>query len=128
MTKRLEIDVSGPLFAAGNSDLPADFLEEFETEYGKEGVRRVRANLKVKLKNPTGKYSRGIRTDRSSGTNVVTDNRAVYGPWLEGTSSRNRTTRFKGYRTFRLTTQQLDRDAQRYADNLWKTRYQDRVS
>jgi hypothetical protein len=31
----------------------------------------------------------------------------IYGPWLEGVGSRNRTTRFKGYFTFRRTAQQL---------------------
>jgi hypothetical protein len=29
----------------------------------------------------------------------------IYGPWLEGTGSRNATTRFKGYASFRRAAQ-----------------------
>lgn len=35
---------------------------------------------------------------------------AIYGPWLEGTGSRNQTTRFKGYSSFRKTAQWLDKE------------------
>jgi len=31
----------------------------------------------------------------------------VYGPWLEGTGSRNQTTNFKGYKSARLATAAL---------------------
>jgi len=34
----------------------------------------------------------------------------VYGGWLEGISSRNKTTRFKGYHAFRVMKEQLNRD------------------
>ena len=34
-------------------------------------------------------------------------NKTIYGPWLEGTSSRNATTRFKGYAMYRKTAQYL---------------------
>jgi hypothetical protein len=33
---------------------------------------------------------------------VVTTRLSMYGPWLEGTGSRNETTRFKGYHGFRV--------------------------
>jgi hypothetical protein len=48
-------------------------------------------------------------------TTAVTDSGVIYGPWLEGTGSRNRTTRFKGYATFRKAAQELDRRAFRIA-------------
>lgn len=35
------------------------------------------------------------------------ENNVIYGPWLEGTGSRNRTTRFKGYFTFRKAASRL---------------------
>lgn len=41
----------------------------------------------------------------------INDAGVVYGPWLEGVSRRNQTTRFKGYRTFRETRQRLEREA-----------------
>jgi hypothetical protein len=40
----------------------------------------------------------------------------VYGPWLEGTSERNRSTRFKGYRLWRKTAQRLQDDAPKIAE------------
>lgn len=35
----------------------------------------------------------------------------TWGPWLEGTSKRNDSTRFRGYHLFRKTRQELDRRA-----------------
>ncbi len=40
---------------------------------------------------------------------VVSDFPVIYGHWLEGTGSRHRTTRFKGYWVFRTTTGILNR-------------------
>ena len=42
---------------------------------------------------------------------VVHDSGIIYGPWLEGVSSRNDATRFKGYRMFRNAVQDLNRIA-----------------
>src|SRR5688572_30770062 len=38
----------------------------------------------------------------------VHDRDIVYGPWLEGTSERNRTTRFRGYAAFRKGMQRVN--------------------
>ena len=38
----------------------------------------------------------------------IDDGGVVYGPWLEGTSTRNATTRFRGYGSFRRTAQWLN--------------------
>jgi hypothetical protein len=48
-----------------------------------------------------------------AGTDVemVTNRLAVYGPWLEGTGSRNETTRFKGYHGMRLASELLEATA-----------------
>ena len=61
----------------------------------------------------TGNYARSIN-GRMLGSlhGVIRDDRegggpSVYGPWLEGVSSRNQTTRFKGYAMWRKTTQKL---------------------
>ena len=43
--------------------------------------------------------ARGMRGEISLGQPAV-----IYGAWLEGTSTRNKTTRFKGYGIFRKTT------------------------
>jgi hypothetical protein len=38
----------------------------------------------------------------------IWDQNLIYGPWLEGTGSRNRTTRFKGYASFRRSVQVIN--------------------
>jgi KDO2-lipid IV(A) lauroyltransferase len=66
---------------------------------------------------PKGLFSKGHEAVKglmrvvSEGETVVTSDLATYGPWLEGTGSRNLTTRFKGYHTFRLVSQQVDEEA-----------------
>ena len=47
---------------------------------------------------------------------VVHDRRIIYGPWLEGVGSRNATTRFKGYSSFRRAFQELERQAPRLVE------------
>jgi hypothetical protein len=57
-------------------------------------------------------YSMPITVDGPSET-IVTSDLATYGPWLEGTGSRNETTRFKGYWGFRRAGQALNDSAGR---------------
>lgn len=66
----------------------------------------------------TGKYTMPVVADRSE--TIVTTDLASYGPWLEGTGSRNLTTRFKGYHSFRLAGQALDRMAVPLADRAFE--------
>jgi hypothetical protein len=53
----------------------------------------------------TGHYRRSISSDMKELNALITDGNVIYGPWLEGISSRNNTTRFKGYFSFRLAGQ-----------------------
>lgn len=62
----------------------------------------------------TGRYTMPVVVDRSE--TVVTTDLATYGPYLEGTGSRNETTRFKGHHSFRQAGQELDGIAQGIAD------------
>ena len=58
----------------------------------------------------TGHYRRSVNgrmLDSLHGE--IHDSKVVYGPWLEGTGSRNATTRFKGYAAFRRARQELER-------------------
>lgn len=80
-----------------------------------EGVNRVKARLRQVLQNPTGFYESNIQVERREVYRGVTDGGVIYGPWLEGTGSRNKTTRFKGYKTFRTVKQGLDADAEMLA-------------
>ena len=43
----------------------------------------------------------------------IWDGGVIYGAWLEGTSERNRTTRFKGYGSYRKTATRLNKNKRR---------------
>ena len=71
----------------------------------------------------TGFYAGSVHAFQSGQhAYTIDDSGVVYGPWLEGTSARNETTRFKGYATFRRTrdwlAEQADGVAQRHLDAL----------
>jgi hypothetical protein len=59
----------------------------------------------------TGHYRRNISTSVKNLIGMVHDNGVIYGPWLEGSSSRN-SSRFPGYASFRRAAQ----DVQKHAD------------
>jgi hypothetical protein len=109
-------DLRGPLFDGQADQAAADLCDRIEREVAAEGARMVRNNLHGVLRNPTGYYESHVQAEPTGGDWEVTDNGVVYGPWLEGTGSRNRTTRFKGYSTFRRTAQELERRADGIAE------------
>jgi hypothetical protein len=82
--------------------------EQLDYTLAQAGKDMVLARLGRVLKDRTGRYEAKVQTERvSTGWEVNDGRKELYGPWLEGTGSRNRTTRFKGYRTFRLVRQEL---------------------
>lgn len=58
-----------------------------------------------------GRYKKTIRRKSRGFTTTVASRNAPIATWLEGTSKRNRTTRFKGYRLYAQATQRTDRTA-----------------
>jgi hypothetical protein len=105
----INVRVRGPLFDGKASAELGRFLSAAERAVAEEGVRVVRAELKTVLRHPTGYYSSRITAAPSGTAYAVTDQGVSYGPWLAGTGSRNRTTRFKGYQHWRRATQRLER-------------------
>ncbi len=59
--------------------------------------------------NVPGKWRSNIKAVTRGAEDVVTDSGIIYGAWLEGTGSRNRTTRFKGYFMWRRVFQEMNR-------------------
>jgi len=107
----MPINRKGPLFNGEAKRALDDFMDKAEDEIAQQAVNDIHLRLGAVLKHPTGYYESQIRTDRQADSNLVNDNDVIYGPWLEGIGSRNKTTRFKGYATFRKVTQNLDRKA-----------------
>jgi len=104
---------SGPLFTGEARRLVTQYLFAATGAVAGEGVNLVRASGRSDYKHPTGYYESHVVTDLvSDSSTAVWDSDVVYGPWLEGISSRNQMTRFKGYHTFRKMTAVLDKRAQ----------------
>lgn len=122
----VSVSVTGPIYDGTAEAAADDFVEDTTHELALMGQDMVQARLRSVLKDETGHYRSRVTTDRASAGWVLTDQGVIYGPWLEGTGSRNRTTRFKGYGTFRRTRQELAAKADTVADkNL--DRYLDRM-
>lgn len=106
------IRVSGPLFTASDA-IMQELADQLLGDLLARGEELVKEDLYPGHGVVTGQYRRGVLGERRPGRvrhGVIHDSNAVQGPWLEGTSSRNKTTRFKGYAMFRRATQQLERE------------------
>lgn len=113
--------ITGPLFD-GRAIRAADGLSVgIEDRAGQLIVNDVKAVLDVSVQNPTGNYERHIRTERQQNDLSVNDSGIIYGPWLEGISSRNVSTRFKGYAAFRKAFQSSQAKVMPIADGLLGT-------
>lgn len=100
--------VSGPFFSPNIDSVVDAGVKAIERKVAAEGERRVGDLMRRFFRHPTPRYWLHVLAKPRADYHVVTDGGIVYGPWLEGTGSRNETTRFKGYRHFRLTTQALN--------------------
>lgn len=131
------VTTSGPLFdGRAEADLHRG-IEAARQRVAEQGRQLTRAALSASIRHNHGRavaavtttghstqystrggrqtYTLPVVVDSSEETLVTTD-LATYGPWLEGVGSRNDTTRFKGYHSFRRAGQELDRLAGDTAD------------
>ncbi len=111
-----KVSTHGGLFRAPKK-IVTEGVDTMRRNIGEEGVRMIRRRLDRVLVNPTGHYrSRIDYTLRSDEIVEIHDSGVIYGPWLEGVSTRNATTRFKGYATFRKTLQDLEQKVDRLVE------------
>ncbi|MGE3448685.1 MAG: hypothetical protein AB7H92_14020 [Microbacteriaceae bacterium] len=101
---RADATFTGPLFDGNVDGVVGRHMTAAQDTVGRALVAEVQQRLDSVLVNPTGAYRSGIGYRVLQGDTLITD-RKVYGPWLEGVSSRNTRTRFKGYATFRRVTE-----------------------
>lgn len=108
----------GPLFDGRASDALADFTHQLQWDLGQQAMADVHHIADISFKHPTPYYETQIQ-QLWIGPDVVVDDRGViYGPWLEGVSERNQTTRFKGYHLWRRAFQRIDGNVTPFADRL----------
>ena len=120
----IEMETSGPIFDRRGADIAPiinrnmggavqELVEKSEQELDKLARPRPGGVYLSKSQGgrSTGNYRRNIFGKVSGLRGEVTDGGVIYGPWLEGTGSRNETTRFKGYSMFRKTRQWAEKQA-----------------
>lgn len=116
---RTEAVMTGPLF---NGSLQRNLhmaVEEAEQEIATLGAAHLRDDLGAPpFKNPTGWYRSHITPKKIGPFWAVQDSGVPYGEWLAGTSSRNRTSRFKGYQHWRRAIAYVNRIAKSTTDKI----------
>ncbi len=95
------INLSGPWFDGLAPGMVTAMLDEMKYAIAAQVLADWHQNLDRSLQHPTPYYETQITLQQRVDDWVVHDRGIVYGPWLEGTSSRNRTTRFRGYAALR---------------------------
>lgn len=113
MGSRVQVELDGvALNPAARQRVMSRGLRDMCGVVAGHGVTVVRDQFVV-FKHPTGYYESRTVADVRSEPFKVWDSDVIYGPWLEGTSRRNATTRFKGYHSFRKATGTIQRDVPR---------------
>lgn len=118
------VDATGPVFDGRAEAAAARYAQDIQQVIGDHGKAMIRAYLPTVYQYPRnpaslgwhgsknhfipGYYESVIHTLDVGNAVLIHDTPCVYGPWLEGVGSRNATTRFKGYHTFRIIGQLLE--------------------
>lgn len=103
----MTVTTTGPLFDGLAELYVKQMVAGCEMELAAQAMADVHANLNASIKHPTPYYETQINIMRRDRDLVVNDRGVIYGPWLEGVGSRNKTTRFKGYASFRRARDKL---------------------
>ena len=103
-----EVKLSGPLFDGRAEGVIPAYLDEAYRDVADYGVSLIQEIVTTNANQPTGRYVKAVHAEAGPTSTRVTDGGIVYGPWLEGFSKRNQTSRFKGFVAFRVTRKQLD--------------------
>ncbi len=95
------VHLSGPLFDGRGPAAVDAIVEDITRDVTAQAYAEWATNLDGSIRRPTPYYETQLTTEVHGDHGRVHDRGVVYGPWLEGTGSRNRTTRFKGYASAR---------------------------
>lgn len=115
----ISVDTSGPLFDGKAEDALHQAKEAIEQRLAEMARAVARGHQIASIKvETTGAEPASLHVESSGFGRIVTDfHGIVYGPWLEGTGSRNETTRFKGYHAMRQTTSDINAVASSVAND-----------
>lgn len=108
----------GPMFNGRTAAAMHTYADQVGYLVATYGEDQVQQRLGQVLQHPTGYYQSKITVERQGSGYRVSDQGVIYGGWLEGTSSRNQTTSFKGYQSFRRSKAMTDQKAPGIAAEL----------
>lgn len=114
----VEVTLTGPLLDGRAGPILTAMGLEMQTDIAQQGFADVMGNLNASIRNPTPYYETQIVVQDRADDLIVHDRGVVYGPWLEGVGSRNQSTRFKGYSSFRRAFQSLEKRAPALAERV----------
>jgi glutamate-1-semialdehyde aminotransferase len=105
----LMVHKQGPLVEGHAEPIVEKLLAGAVAEGASYTMHEVLMQLGEVLQHPTGYYESQVRAERvTNDLWSVNDGGVIYGPWLEGTGSRNApVTRFAGYHTFRIVRNRM---------------------
>lgn len=101
------VELRGPFFAPYAHLIVERHLWRMTEAVANAGDARVEILHRANFRQPTPWYWNQVHAKARAGYHVVTDGGVIYGPWLEGTGERNKSTRFKGYFSMRTAAQSL---------------------
>lgn len=108
----VSVSVHGPLADGRAPQIIHDWLDQVKQDIADEGVSLLRQVGMNKTGRGTGRYQAELTTKLIGYNDVLIYDREYWpGPWLEGVTKRNQSTRFKGYRLWRNTKTQLQERA-----------------
>jgi hypothetical protein len=114
MGYRVDLEIDFPLrlpavFDAGRAQaIIQEWTNQVMDIIASKGLSEVHQWMNVYFKNPTPYYETQVTVDRAGADRVIHDRGIIYGPWLDGSGSRNSpVTRFPGYPHWRRTRQYL---------------------
>lgn len=107
MDATVTVTMSGALFTGAAEHVVDLILDDAAHTVAQQGYSDVMTNLNRSIRNPTPYYETQVVVDRAPDGYVVHDRGIIYGAWIEGVSTRNQQTRFKGYASFRRGFQTL---------------------
>lgn len=117
-----EITTRGPFFDTRRSRFTTEFCGDVAREVAETAETYWIGGMRRTFKEPTPIYWNTTKIQNRGKVVTLNDGgRAgglVYGPWLEGVGSRNKTTRFKGYFNLRKAAQKVRGEVKKLAAPL----------
>lgn len=104
----MPVTFRGPVFDGTAEWMLTMGIEDARKAFADKGLATVFQSGTAHFRNPTGRWQSLLSVDYRIGTSTIRPGFLPYVRWLEGTSRRNATTRFKGYANFRESRIKLE--------------------